>query len=435
MADQIEEVGPATEDQVSQVEEVGPATLSQRIKLRNASKAPVVEEVPAKSGPADMVAEAWNGLNPVETLVNILSMAKPGGLRDAMTNYDQAIKATQGRAKADWNKPGLANKISGAGRYAASVVPVIGPAIEDAADTIVEDPWRGAGKTIPLLVAALGGPKATEEVSAPGLSKWAEKRYRADIKPGRALTREAQDAMVSEGLERGIEPRTFEGADKARGAINEINTEIDAAVNSPKGQARSLDPNQFTKNIDEAASKSEGQYTASGDRPVYANAKEDYLDKFRTSVGPAKGPTRNMSAAEAHNIKKATYREVGDKAYDRDMTSTSEKAQMAGAKDMKEAVESVFPEFKGKNELEGVLLDIEKHVEQNAKLDGSRTPAGSHETFYGDAKAVLRKALKNPNVRNRVTMALYRAGKSKANLSVGARIDAFLNQADNKEKE
>lgn len=165
--------------------------------------------------------------------------------------------------------------------------------------------------------------------------------------------------MAETGLKNKI-PVSKSGLNRLDTLVNDLNKSIEADIqsnpNAPVNAAK------VESRLRGTEAKVANQVNPESDIAAVREAGQEFL---RTQ--PA-----DIPAATAQELKKGTYRQVGDKAMGGEVKAASVKAQKALAKGLKEELEGIFPEIKVKNAAEGKLLDLRPELEAAVNRLGNR---------------------------------------------------------------
>lgn len=202
---------------------------------------------------------------------------------------------------------------------------------------------------------------------------------------------------------------------KSRGVVADIEKEIDAKIATNPNSPISSD--RVASRVDEVAPRFE-TVNPEADRAILQQSKEEFVRNYP-----------NLTAEKAQDIKKKTYKVLGERAYGEQKTSAKE-AEKALARGLKEELEVPFPELKALNAHQGALIDLNKALEraaawiQNRDIIGIGSPikVGASVVLTGHGAAgLIAGILDAPGVKTRVAIAIDRARKLQAakGLAVG----------------
>lgn len=336
-----------------------------------------------------------------------------GASRDLMQpNLDAINRAGESFGEKDYTSA-VRHGIAGA-------VPLIGPMGERGGDLAQEGKYgAAAGSTaanIGLLAAPLL-PKAVRPV-ARGVGRagigTARALGKSSLKPSKHL---ASKGVVDTMLEEGASNRT-----KTKSIIASEEAAVDQIIDSgPPG--RKANPGKVATYTNELRK----DYGKRGAPTESLDALDRVVNDFYTAdreggfiARPGKA-ARNLTAREAHDIKKATYQEVGDVAYTERKTPKVE-AKKAIARAMKDVVGELAPETKSHLAREGRAIDLDHALENAIHRETNRGGGGvlNAPTLIGAAVGgfpggitghLLHNVLRDGTVQRRTAILIYKGSK------------------------
>lgn len=274
-----------------------------------------------------------------------------------------------------------------------------------------------AAQSVPML---LGGQGA--KAAAPALEAGAKAFMQSALKPSiRSLKNGDAAKAISTMLDEGINV-TKGGVEKLRVKISELNDQIVQAISASPA---TVDKNKVASELLGTLKKFEKQANPQADTKAIKKAWKNFqehplLPKIVpeqtvpsailnergqpfTTVIPASG-TNEIPVQLAQEMKQATYRSIGDKAYG-ELGTASKAAQKDLARGLKEGVAQAAPEVAGLNAKESALINALKLAEHRSLVEGNKNLGG------------LAWLSSNP-----ATWAAFMADKSSAFKSIVARM-------------
>lgn len=201
--------------------------------------------------------------------------------------------------------------------------------------------------------------------AAPLLKKGARQLMQSSLKPTTEALRtgkaaRAIDTMFKEGVN-----ATPGGVEKLRARISELSDEIDVAI---KNSPASVDKNAVASRLKDLIKKFEMQANPWSDVKAIENAWTEFL--AHPMISGSKIPVQT-----AQEMKKGTYKVLGDKAYGEQKGAAAE-AQKALARGLKEEISTAVPEVSGLNKYESDLINAMKVLERRVLQDANKNPLG-----------------------------------------------------------
>ncbi len=190
---------------------------------------------------------------------------------------------------------------------------------------------------------------------------------------------------------------------KSKNAVVDIEREIDAKIaTNPKAP---IDSPAVASRVDQVAPRFE-TVNPEADRAILQGSKEEFVRNYP-----------QLNATKAQDLKKKTYKVLGERAYGEQKTSAKE-AEKALARGLKEELETHFPELKALNAKSGALIDLNKSLEraaariQNRDIIGIGVPikVSASDILTGSGKTgLIAGILDAPGVKTRIAVAIDRA--------------------------
>ena len=239
----------------------------------------------------------------------------------------------------------------------------------------------------------IGGQGA--KAAAPALEAGAKSLMHSALKPSiRALKNGDAAKAISTMLDEGINA-TKGGVEKLRGKISELNDQIVQAIST---SSATVDKNKVASELMGTLKKFEKQVNPQADTKAIETAWESFVSH------PLLAGKSDIPVQLAQEMKQATYRSIGDKAYG-ELGTASKAAQKDLARGLKEGVAQAVPEVAGLNAKESALINALKLAEHRSLVEGNKNIGG------------LAWLSSNP-----ATWAAFMADKSSAFKSVVARM-------------
>jgi hypothetical protein len=373
-----------------------------------------------------------------------------------------------------YKNPHAAGKVA---RYIYGTVPLIGPALGNAADKFEAGDYAG-GTAQTLGIASQvfsGSPEARANVGAVAskvksattttLAPAAEKLYQSALKPSTTNTPAEVSTLVKTGLDNEI-PISKAGADKLGTLIDDLNTKIKAKIKAGSDAGITIDPNKVAERVDPLKQRYTDQVNPEADLKAIDASKEEFLRRQGatpasagkapkpTGVLDAKGnplmdqgtpgkpaePAQPMSAMKAQQIKQGTYAQLRKK-YGEISTAANE-SQKALARGIREELDEQFPEVKSLNAQDSKAIGLEPEIFKAVNRIGNRNwlsigakitgiaagTAVGGEAGFGAATsaAILHEVISNPMVQSRIAIAISKAAKIPPSVAA-AKVSAYVN--------
>lgn len=332
-----------------------------------------------------------------------------------------------------------------AGVDAVKGIPIVGPAMDKAADQYADKNYAGEAGTLvgaaaqaaPIVAGAVDSAASGRPVipnppivraigRAALLGKTPEAAYESALKPSTTLPQAQRAAIVQTGLQNEI-PVSKAGVEKLGDLIDDVNQNIKGQIDSDP--TRPIDPNAVAARADSVAPKFTNQVNAQPDLNAIEAAKQQFLKEQGQTITPGHGnvpdivnPAPPMNAADAQAMKQGTYRVLAGKYGEQG--SASVEAQKALARGLKEEIATQFPEIGGLNAAESQMLDLQPVLERavnrisNHQAIGIGTPvagvaaeAMTGSPGVGRVAMVLKGVLDNPQVKSRLAIAVSKGAK------------------------
>lgn len=256
-----------------------------------------------------------------------------------------------------------------------------------------EDWWKGA-----IAGGALSNVPAVLESSknlAPGLMQSALKPILSQLQPG-----DAQKAIKTL-LEEDVSPN-FAGLNKLGGKVDELNSEISSLVHTS--------PTTISKQkVMDIANQIRPQLNLPVNSQEDIKTLNDVINKFASH--PLLQSSEEISVPLAQEMKQATYRSLGDKAYG-ELGSASRESQKALARGLKEQIAEKVPAVQELNKRESDLLNAMNIIERRALLEGNKNPLGLGTLTPSKEMFGLHMMDKSGSIKAKLARELYKMGVS-----------------------
>lgn len=281
---------------------------------------------------------------------------------------------------------------------------------------------RAATATDPIVAPA----SAMSSLAGRGGGRAAEALYRSALAPTKAQapTAKVGRALARTGLDERI-PVSQSGLEKIEGLIHDINTQVDDAIQkgSAQGATVSRDPIGWEAHR-RVSDRFQKQVLPQSDLSTIDSTILEFLGE-----SPA-----DLSLAEAQAVKKGTYRQLRDRAYQGDVKTARVETEKALASAIREEIARQFPEVDALNAREKKLLALDPALEHavhnlaNRRAFGIMTPvtaggvyALTHDPTIAAVAAAVKAIVDHPPVRSRLAIGLDMAAKKAAKGSPAAR--------------
>ncbi len=295
------------------------------------------------------------------------------------------------------------------GHSIAAAVPVAGPAAAAVGERAGTGDIPGAiGQgavylALPSAAKKLGEIARTPTEAPLDLYRTAMRR---GIKVGSDISKNREIAAT--GLKYGISV-SESGLDKLDGLVKDLEASVKQRVDAGANQGFTVNKYSAASRLSDMAKKAQQQANPAADLAAIDKAGNEFL-----AAHPAEIPVD-----EALQIKKGTYRAVGDRAYGEESTAAAQ-AQKNLARGINEELGNLFPEIKPQLASESELLRLRKAVvaavnkESNAPSGRGLTTmaaAGLAKGLTGSGMAglgvgILKAVLDDPAVKSELAIAL-----------------------------
>lgn len=219
-----------------------------------------------------------------------------------------------------------------------------------------------ATQAIPALLGGSGTAKIVEPATKWGarfLMQSSLKPSLKDLKSGKAAT--AIETMLQDGYS-----PTKGGVEAMKMRISELNDEIkDTLANS----TAMIDKNKATVHLQDKLKQFEKQVNPGSDVKAIQDAWTEFLSH------PLLAGKTSMPVQTAQEMKQATYRSLGDKAYGEQKGAKAE-AEKALARGLKDEISASVPGVAGMNKKESDLITAAKIAERRVLMDANKNPIG-----------------------------------------------------------
>ncbi len=218
-------------------------------------------------------------------------------------------------------------------------------------------------------------------------------------------------ALAEIGLKYGIGVSEA-GLDKLDGLVKDFETSITSEVGQGAAAGVTVNKYRVASRLTPMAQRAQLQANPAGDLAAISKAGNEFLDAH-----PAEIP-----ADQALQIKKGTYRAVGDRAYGEESTAAAQ-SQKNLARGVNEELGNLFPNIKPQLTSEGELLSLRKAIDKAVNKQAN-APAGrglmtlatggvvktlTGSGLAGTGAAILKGVLDDPAVRSELAIALSKA--------------------------
>jgi hypothetical protein len=297
-----------------------------------------------------------------------------------------------------------------------------------------------AGAATAPLVPMAGGVLAGAVTSRIARSGLPESWYESALKPPTTLEPGLRQRMLSTGLEQGL-PVSEAGYEKLGGLLEDFQEDVRKviATNPNAPVSTTAIARRTTPTLQAFAT----QVNPETDIATILGSRAEFLRNFPGQI----------TAEEAQALKVGTYKALGKKAYG-ELQGAAIESQKALARGAREELETVFPEIGGLNAAEKRLYELEPQLARaigrisNRDLLGIGVPiaAGATEAItqspkLGQAAAIMKAIMDNPNIKSRVAIMLSRAGgitpaaAAQRVAAYGAALDAAVSPRGNQGNE
>jgi hypothetical protein len=171
----------------------------------------------------------------------------------------------------------------------------------------------------------------------------------------------AIETMLKEGYN-----ATPGGVAAMKSRIGDLSAEIDDAV---RGSTAMINKNAVAARLQDTLKQFEKQVNPGSDLAAIERAWSEFL------AHPSLAGKADMPVQLANQMKKGTYRQIGDKGFG-ELKSAEKEAQKALARGLKEEVASAVPAVGPLNALEGNLINASKMAERRVLIDSNKNPLG-----------------------------------------------------------
>ena len=222
------------------------------------------------------------------------------------------------------------------------------------------------------------------------------------LKPAFDLTKKA---IVNDEMPRVIKTMLDEGVNVTQGGVTKLTKLLgatkdeldDLVVNA----AMDIDPVRVVNVGRTAVKAASNQAAPSADKAAARAVIRDFID---THVRGAQGQIRPMSVQRAHELKKGTYKAIGQRAYG-EVKGAAVEAEKQLARGLKEGVEMAVPEAKAMNARIGALGEAQTATVKRVAGAQNRDPGGLGVLNPGSVLAFV--LLRSPASKSMVSRALY----------------------------
>lgn len=298
-------------------------------------------------------------------------------------------------------------------------------AVRDVARNLMESPdvakatLRGGleGMSQGVQDAALeGGKQAAMQSAGQGLTAGARwlgpKLMQSAIKPAYAMTesaiRNAKVPRVVEAmLKNGINV-TKSGVGKLQDILASKATELDDLLRASKGW---VFPEAVAAQGEAVVTQAGKAAAPSADVIAAGNVVDDFMRTHGAGAGVGAFPAKPLTNLEAQEIKQATYKAVGDRAYNPGASRPGMDSEKALARGLKEGIEANVPAAKPINEEIGGLIEARKAMLKQLHMAANGNP-GALAGIGSNGPGVLAYVLsRSPAVKSMIANGLYKSAE------------------------
>ena len=272
-----------------------------------------------------------------------------------------------------------------------------------------------AGGSVPLATA-------TKQKMANALTTTAEDWVKSALKPSKIemKTGAGKDAIDTILNTSGLYA-TKHGVEKLQSIIDGLNDQISSKITN---SAEKVELKNVVNKLNDAKSKFLYSVNPQADISAIETAEKQFLEHplFQNNQATGFIETSPAQITEipvqlAQRMKQATYKSLGDKAYN-EVGSASREAQKALARGLKEGVASKVSDVAELNAKEGKLLNAQDVIESAVHRASNRDIGGLMWMIENPLAALGAFADRSPNVKIALAKALYAMGKNKVPPSV-----------------
>jgi hypothetical protein len=277
----------------------------------------------------DMMSERYGGVGNIQKTLAEDPVGFVGDLASFLVPGGTAAKAVSKTAK-----------VTKAGEIAAKVGKAIHPAKlpSKAIEATINAVSKGVSKMVP------------DDLP----TKW----YNDAVKFNKKLDPEQKKLLAQTALDEKIMP-TYAGIQKAQDKVDDINLEIDTMIDKAVGDGKEISVNALFTKMNEMRDELPS-------KPL-PETKEKLMKKIvaETDRANRKIASGKLTPKQVQNIKKGFYQEL-DNFYDKQKNPYAAEVKAGIAQGAKESLETVFPEIKGLNASESVMIELKQAIEKAA---------------------------------------------------------------------
>lgn len=216
-------------------------------------------------------------------------------------------------------------------------------------------------QAIPMILSGEAAKLLSPAMKAPARSL-----MQSALKPTLEQLRTGKGARAVETmLKEGYNP-TAGGVEKMKGAIASLNDDIAEAI---KNSPATVDKRIVAGYLNDALKKFENQVNPSSDVKAIESAWTEFLSH------PALAGRNNIPVQLAQEMKKGTYKSLGEKSFG-ELKGASTEAQKTLARGLKEEISKAVPGVAGMNKRESDLINALKVAERRVLMDANKNPLG-----------------------------------------------------------
>lgn len=231
------------------------------------------------------------------------------------------------------------------------------------------------------------------------------------LKPGlkstlAAVKRGAVPPVVQTLLKEGVNV-TPGGIAKLNAIIGSTNDDITRALGSLP-QTPSIAPLSVAGRLSPLAQKAAQQVNPADDLATISTAGQEFLDAHGA---------QNLTVQGAQEMKKATYRALGEKSYG-ELKGTAIESQKALVRGLKEEIEreatAAGIDIAALNATEGAAITARDAIAKRVAQVGNRDPAGLAWLAHSPVTFVMALAERSPAVKSLIARGLYQSAAKAA---------------------
>lgn len=200
------------------------------------------------------------------------------------------------------------------------------------------------------------------------------------------------------------------GADKLQARITDLNQQIADLIANSKAV---VDKKAVAGNLNQVLNDFKKQVNPDADMRAVQKAYDEFMDH------PLLSGKRNIPVQLAQEMKQATYKSLGDKAYG-EMKGADITAQKALARGLKDQIAKSVPEVRQLNAEDTKLLTTLPLVERRVLMDANKNPFGLGWLTTSPTKFAAWMADRSPAFKSIVAHMLNRSSAAAPGAAAGA---------------